>query len=579
MTAQSFRRLLLAAAAVCLLGLAAGTSAGSSSATPAALAARLAGAVDNAHTGAQRTRAVLAIAEALGWPVVSRHGHVVYAGARNLPRGFLLYDFELASVADGVARGETFSIADLAAVLTKAGVRPKGRPVDPTALRRALVAAVAAAARKPAAQASLVGLIVRDLGVERKHGRIDLASPPSGALQLDAAQTLVVVADVTIGAAGAHSRRTLDVSRAQNALRGSGSPCDGLNGLKDALSSGKLGVGILGGIISSTVRAVTVSIEAVHGVPMSLYIEAKATTSQDQSTHYGPPGHGQNSGKVLKLKVLVFNHAYPPDILVSCGPLLGVKWPEHGAMAGIPVTWGGIDDIGLDSALNLPSYGTVEYDPADGKTGHDGVARLTFTPKNELIPGFGTVRTGKKTGVHADVHWASALGNILGIIAGFYVPLRVDYRVTVTAHVPRGFKFGPADFRFVQTPKSPPPANIDLAVQGHLCGDNPWTEPWNIEESLTVTAPGIPSDVTGANYQVSIPQAGSTSTGSDFVHKWSLPAPAGPVDSTNPFRLHLTITPTQSYFNGTVTPGSLTVQAEVTEDTTCPLDSNWRLGG
>ena len=46
----------------------------------------------------------------------------------------------------------------------------------------------------------------------------------------------------------------------------------------------------------------------------------------------------------------------------------------------------------------------------------------------------------------------------------------------------------------------------------------------------------------------------------------------------NPFRLNLTVTPIQSCFNGSVSPSSLTANPDVPEDTTCPLDSDWRLG-
>jgi hypothetical protein len=580
MTAQSFRRrsfrLLLATAAVSLLGYAAGTSAGSAAATPSAVAARLAGAIDRAHSPSQRTKAMLAVAETLGWPVVTARGKVVSAGARNMPRGFLLYDFELGWVATGLTRRTTFSLGDLAALLTRAGLRPNGKALDANALGRGLLKTVAAAARKPAAPSSLVALLLRDLGLGHKAGRYDLASPSTKAsmIRFDSAQLAILVADLTIGAVQLRSGRVLSAEGTSGAAKDQ--PCKGLDGLKDALSSGKLGIGILGGVLSNGVRAVTVSIELLHGTLFAQLIEAKATTSQKQSTHYGPAGHEPNAGKTLKLSVRVFNYGTPNEAAVSCGPLLGVKFPPYGPMKGVSVSWAGISDIGLDTSLNLEKYGTVSYEPADQQTGPDGIATLVFTPKNELIPGFGTVRTGRDTSAWANVHYMSALGNILGIISNYYVPLRVDFGVTVTAHVPRGFKFGPADLHFVQKPPSPPSADIDLAVQGHLCGDNPWTEAFQIDEGITVTAPGIPTVANGANYQVSIPQSGSSSTGKDFVHKWSLPAPAGPYPDS-PFRLNLTVTPTQSDFNGSVTPSSSTVNPDVTEDKTCPLDQNWRL--
>lgn len=536
----------------------------------AARAWQLAGRLDNARNVRQRTDAVLAIVKALGWPVVGAKRRVVWSGARNMPRGFMVYSFELTGAAKAMTGGNRYSLDGLATVLANGGLVANGQPLSDAVLRRALVSVISKAARTPNATNSFVAMLVRDLGLRRHRGRFDLArrSTPASAMVFDPVQTLILAGDLAIGAAQLRTHAAADRFAASVSppwAHTASTPCRGLDGLKDALTGGKLGVGIIGAVVSSTVRAVTVTIDGLHGTLMAQLIEAKATTGTSQLTHYGPTGHDPNGGKVLKLGVRVFNYGTPREGVTDCGPLFGVKFPPYGPMKGVGITWGGLTDAGfLRTSLNLGQYGSVSYEPADQQTGSDGIASLVFTPNNEQIPGFGTVLVGVNTSVYADVHYASAIGNYLTAVSTLIIPLEVRYYVKVTAHVPRGFKFGPADYRFIQSAGGQT-AMLDFLVKGQVCSQDPWSEPWNIDETLTAPGGSFP-----ASYSLTIPQDGVYSTGSDFVHLWALPAPAGPYPS-NPFRLQLTLSPTPSAFNGTVTPSSLQIASDVTEDTSCPF--------
>lgn len=540
----------------------------------AALAWKLAGQVDNAGSTHTRVKAVLATVEALGWPVAGGKGGVVWSGARGMPAGFMMYPFELTGAARAMGSGSTFTPDALAVVLANGGLVAAGKPLPGAALQSAIRAAVSKALRKPNSAGAFVADVVRDLGLRRHKGRFDLAksSTPASAMAFDPVQALIIGGDLAIGAAQLRANGAADVFTARGVpdptapiAHIADHPCQGLDSIKEAMTGGKLGASILGGVVSETVRLVVVSIDAPHGVYMATAIAATPLTSTSQSTHYGPAGHTTDAGKALTMSVEVFNYSNPDEFDIHCGPLLGMKFPPYGPMKGIGVTWSGLADVSfLHTSLNLGQYGTVSYNPEDQQTGHDGVASLVFTPKDEEIPGFGTVLTGVNTSVYADVHYASAIGNILTAISTLLIPLEVRFYTKVTAHVPRGFKFGPAVFNFTQSTKSGN-AQLSFSVKGQLCGQDPWSEPWTITETLSTPFGPVP-----AEYEITIPKDGVYSTGSDFVHLWALPPPAGPYPA-NPFKLNLTLSPDLNAFNGTVTPSSLQINSDVTEDTTCPI--------
>src|SRR5262249_2018580 len=135
-------------------------------------------------------------------------------GVRGLPASFALYDFQLQAAADSLGRHDSISIAGLAQLYAQSG-----SSVDGGALARSLLAGIRGAAAKPGAPASLLGMIVRDLGL-RHRPAIDLAKGVTATTSLDPVQALLIAAD-----SAAHARgggRVLTV-----ATRAAGAPCQG----------------------------------------------------------------------------------------------------------------------------------------------------------------------------------------------------------------------------------------------------------------------------------------------------------------------------------------------------------------
>lgn len=549
--------------AVALIAVAVGIASAATTAQPASLtgrAATLATNVVGAHTATQRDRALLAIARALNLPVATSKGAVVLPGGHDLPRGFVLYDFELRAVAGAVGRGETLTLTDLASRLTTIDVHPRpGKPVSPARLRTVLLKTVRAAMRSPQSQSSLGPLIVRELG--RRHRRpYDLAAHPSAArIQIDPVQALVILSAVTAAGASPHSH-----SASANALS-SASLCDGFDTWKEASGVGKYGIGVIGGLVSKGAKGVAITLDAIHGPLLAFSVAVTRVTPDTQRTHYGPSGHATDARKELTFGVHVEMLDDYPDVVIQCGALIGMKFPHKGPIPGVRVQWGtgGVGQFTV-SLQDMAKHGTITYEPEDKKTGPDGNAFLRFVPKDEKVPGFGQLKEDV-TILQGLAAYQSAFGNVPGTIAQYLIPKDALFGVGISRHAPRGFQFSTPDYTFTQTTPSGT-ATITIQVQGHVCGEDPWAAPWDITESVTGTTPAGP--ITNiATYQLAIPPtAPGARTGTDFIHDWLLPQPVDP----SAFQLTLRITPVAGSLNGTMTPSTIQQQAQITEDTGCP---------
>jgi hypothetical protein len=516
MTAQSFRRLLVLAA-VLTLGVAAGASARSGAANPSSQAAQLVGRASGAKTSAARYQAVLDIAKAIGLPVFTATGKSVTPGSRAVPARFNLYDFQLQAAVASLSRHDSMTIAGLAQLYAQAGAKISG-----ATLATRLQAGIAATAARPAAPSSLLGLIVRDLGLHH-HPASDLARSATPTTELDPLQALLIAADSAV-----HSRsgRLLAVSSATQA-----GPCEG------STEPGTAPAPVAGAGSGSDVDLMQVL----------LLVQAEEITVVNtplRETHYGPPGHSPLAGKILRLGVHVeIRYKLPTSVL--CGLLAGRKFPRPGALPNAPIFW---------KAVDLFTYGKVEFEPANMRTGLDGNSTLVFTPKTEDFPGFGTEY--KATG---DV--SATLGGVDTATVGL---LTVSQHWTVGYHKPRGFKFELPTFSFLNT-AGKDKATITVAVKGRVCGDDPFTKPWDITETVN---PGAAT----ADYPVNLfdNQNITTGAGSSLDHQWTLyDQPPG---SISPLKLRLTITP-GSPANGTFSPSSDTKEAYVFEDKSCPDNS------
>jgi hypothetical protein len=507
-------RLLLAAAAVVVLGLAARAASGSSGASPSTLAAQLAARASTAKTAATRYQALLAIARALGFPVFTAAGKALSPGSRALPASFNLYDFQLRVAADSQGRHDTMTIAGLAQLYGQSGVK-----LDAGTLARQLSAGVRSTTARPSSQASLLGLVIRDLGLHHRPA-VDLARTAAPTTELDPLQVMLIAAD---SAAHARGGRTLaTASRSTDSCTGSAEP-----GSSPAAVGPSADRGLLDTILIVQATEVTV------------------VNTPFRETHYGPPGHAALAGKELRLGVHAEIEDKLPDA-VKCGLLDGSSLPPPGPRKHANVFWRPGD---------LLKYGTIEFEPADMTTGDTGTSTLVFKPKTEDYPGFGTEY--KSTG--------DALATIGGPSTATVGLLTASQSWTVGYHKPRGFKFQLPTFSFVNK-AGKDTATITVAVQGRVCGDDPFTKPWDITETVN---PGGAS----ADYPLTLfdNQNVTSGAGSSLDHQWTLyDQPPG---SLSPLKLRLTITP-GAPANGTFTPSSQTQEAYVFEDKTCPDNSD-----
>ena len=203
---------------------------------------------------------------------------------------------------------------------------------------------------------------------------------------------------------------------------------------------------------------------------------------QQQTTHYGPPGHESDAGDQLRFSVQVIMRDEYPETLIDCGALAGFKFPKKGPVPGVTIVWRehGTSGGGLDA------HGEVAFELDDGKTGPDGIATMKFTPKAEGFAGVGRVRQASG-GESAMPLYLSAFGNVLGSLVQWLVPKgRRDtgFSWFLTYHDARGFKF--------ETPMQSwqiEGESFGASVKMRICGKNAFGEPW----SGTITSDG-PTD-------------------------------------------------------------------------------------
>jgi hypothetical protein len=453
------------------------------------LVARLA----RARGTAARAKATLAMMRALHISVVSSSGKpIAISPEPNAARRFALYDFELRGLGNAVARGPVTDLAGVSAELTRAGLTldATGKPFPPKLLRAALLGAVKQAVHRPRSGRSLLPLIVRQLGLV-KHPRYDLARRKvPRAVPLDALQAWLITADMEISvlrhvSAGAHASsaaqtprdpeaRTLSSLRAllgprtqPSSLAGN---CEKLSKASEELSKkieralgGKIQKWIEGKAVGMIYDKVTETLgrkvtrwgirnlprwavrgtytvikhlnlakpilDALHGVLLAFSVDVRAVHERLGPVHWlhsaGDSGHQMT----FETKVTMLDDY--GELLVKCGSLAGFKMPPKGPMEGVLVGW----TEGEKTKPLWPDLGSVGCTVVCvTETGKDGIARLTFTPKQELIPGIGLEReeTGIVTGTAA--YQTAADSGIPEELAQYLTPKQGSSRWSVTYH-------------------------------------------------------------------------------------------------------------------------------------------------
>jgi hypothetical protein len=213
----------------------------------------------------------------------------------------------------------------------------------------------------------------------------------------------------------------------------------------------------------------------LHGIPSGVIgIRVQQIGSGTQKTHYGPAGHEADAGKELRFQVQVIEDINAPATI--CGVMAAAQFPRPGPIPNVRMNWntGGLD-----------KYGEVRYEPASGFSGSDGMATLIFTPKNEVIPGFGS-EIDRPGVLLATPDFSTASPGTFNL-AG--VPLTMPWEVSF--HKPRGFKFSNTNVHW-HGANSGGTWDINFALSGSVCGDTPYAQ-WlfDLVFSIVVTGNGF----------------------------------------------------------------------------------------
>lgn len=440
----------------------------------AAAAKRLAGAVLAARTGPARERAIRRIMKALEIGVVTRDGQpMVVSPKPNSAQRFHLYDFELRAMATGLQRKDTFSLDDVAARLTKAGLGLGAmKPFPPELLRLALHSAVREAARRPRSKRALLSLVVRELG--RRRG-MDLARPlPAEQIKLDALQSFLITADFVIPvlrkipAPSGASRSAGPRARAA-ALT---DVCDRYNEAVDRLDKaleeaqgGKIGKrvndeiegaiadkaveGMTGrratrwgiknlprwavrgawriGKLASRLNVVKQLAGAAHAAVLAGAIEVSAPSELPETHYLHREGE---TGRQLTFEVSVVMTVDLGKAAVKCGALAGMKFPPPGPVEGVPILWDQVQSQLAPRHGRFSDCGT----PCTTNTGMDGKARLTFFPKSEAFPGVGMAKEDVGAVSGLAIYQSAQDAGLLGEVWQFAAPKYETTRWRVWRH-------------------------------------------------------------------------------------------------------------------------------------------------
>lgn len=465
-------------------------------ASEAQVAKSLVARLSKAHSEKAKEKALLAMMRALHISVVTATGKpLVVAPEPNAARGFALYDFELRGLGDDFSRGPTTDLAGVATGLSEAGLTlGPGKPLPPALLRAGLLAAVREAVHKPHTGSSLLPLVVRELGLRHPNGRYDLASHKvPKVIPLDGLQAWLISADMEISVlrhvrpAGARASSLAPAAspgeaaeRALSSLRALLGPraqsssitgdCEQLSKASEELGKkleqalgGKIQkwieskavgkiydkvTGVLGRKITrwgiknlprwavrgpyEVLKAVNLAkpiLDALHGVLLAFSIDVRGGAERVGPVHWyhsaGESGHQM----VFETKVTMLDNY--GELLVKCGTLAGFQMPPPGPVKGVLVGW-----TEAEATKPLwPDMGSVGCTViCVTETNEQGVARLTFTPKQELIPGIGLEReeTGVVTGTAA---YQTAEGSgIPEELAQYLTPKQSSTRWSVTYH-------------------------------------------------------------------------------------------------------------------------------------------------
>jgi hypothetical protein len=400
--------------------------------TPSGLATAIADARDS-DSRVQELHYLLA---ALQIGIYKGDGTAVQRGAERTNDDFYLYDFEVRELALSYGRSDTRTLAGIASWLSSFGVKPDGQDVAPADLGQILISGVRQAVSNPQGNGAFLALTVRELGLHH-HPAQDLASDiPVDQVRLDPVQFLLFVAGLTVPILRPQPSSAMSPYRLL-----ADSPCPevepepkeveqlGDKGVEWTVEkvieklSEKIGKAL------KVISLVKTIINAIHGGLVAFGLRIKAL-KDSYSTHYGPPGHAAHAGEPIKFQAQVVMLDDLGEDVIRCLAEAGYRLPPKGPVDGMDVRWGQSEGNLLRHGQTSPSVGLLG---AKTSTGKDGVATLTFQPKNEALPGKGIVVTD--TGViTAYAFWGDYLKNSIAQKDQYLVPLYASMQWNVERH-------------------------------------------------------------------------------------------------------------------------------------------------
>lgn len=390
-------------------------------ASQAAFAQQLTVGVAGARTTAGRARAILAVLSALHIGVYKPSGRPVQRGAERGARDLYLYDFEVTAIANALAARQVFALSDLGDLLARVGVKPGGAAIPADQLDALLRAGIKAAAASPNAPWALLPLLVRDLG-RRDKPASDPALAASATARFDALAYMLLSTSF-LGTALRHDASSaaprVAVAAAGGCPEPKPDPSDppqlgeqalewwGIKKLSEI--PGRIGKKIASAL--EVKELVDTILAGLHGSVLAYGLQVKSVVD-NVSTHYGPAGHAPQAGMPMNLQVRVMMLDDLGEEKIQCLALAGIKLPRKGPVPDVPILWQ------LGAQGNLLQHGTTN--PSGGllgptsNTDQNGIATLTFTPKDEILPGLGleTHDTGVVDGIAL---WQDAFGNSAGL--------------------------------------------------------------------------------------------------------------------------------------------------------------------
>lgn len=296
----------------------------------------------------------------------------------------------------------------------------------------------------PEERLSFVPLVVRALG-QRTGTPYDLAeNPPVDAVRFNALQHWLILADFTLGGvrgsapvpvqsqlvetSNGVARFSLGMQQPRPAQQEHLCESEFGGVSNDALNWGKWVAvvrewgGTVGKVVKVTGMAAPV-IDAHHGVLLAYSVEVKELEQKVGPTHYGH----DSAGKELQFRIQVRMLDDLPEAYLKCGWLAGIEFPKKGPIEGVEMVW---------LADELKQHGEIVCGDSCKKTAADGIATLTFKPKNEAAPagqGLKVEATGIVTGI---ARYQSKFGNLFGRAAQYLTPKQGASRWFVEYHQP-----------------------------------------------------------------------------------------------------------------------------------------------